>query len=91
MEVYLIEREEKRKLFNETLELANKIYEINNVGGLLHIVLDDGNLKNNHIESCIEYIKLSDDNNKDHYLKCANNILKMSQTQRLKLYSSIRR
>lgn len=50
MENYLIIKEEKRKLFQETLELAKEIYKKNCVGGLLHIVLDDGNLENGHIK-----------------------------------------
>lgn len=89
MENYLIIKEEKHKLFQETLELVKEIYKINCVGGLLHIVLDDGNLKNSHIEYCIELIKTSEDIDKALYLKCAENILKMTSTQRNKLYKSL--
>lgn len=88
MEDYLILREEKRILFQDTLELAKNIYEISCVGGLLHIVLDDGNLKNWHIESCIKDIESSDDEYKNLYLQCAKNLLKMTPTQRIKLYQS---
>ena len=89
MEDYLIVRKEKQKLFQETLELAGKIYKTNSIGGLLHIVLDDGNLKNHHIEWCIEEIKFYKGKDKDLYLKCAINLLKMTLTQRFKLYKSI--
>lgn len=88
MDQYLIDRAEKHKLFAKTLELSRKIYDKNCVGGLLHIVLDDGNLKNNHIESCIEDIENSNSEDKELYLKCAINLLKMTPTQRIKLYKS---
>lgn len=81
-------KEEKKRLFDETYDLAKKIYSKNSVGGLLHIVLDDGNLKNSHIEWCINEIKSSNDDDKDLYLQCAYNLLKMTPTQRLKLYMS---
>jgi len=82
---YILEQKEKHQLYEETLQLKHKIYEKYPVGGILHIVLDDGNLKNSNIEYCIgEIEKLEED--KELFLKCANNLLKMTQTQRLKLY-----
>jgi len=85
MEAYVMVQNEKKQLFEETLELKCEIYSKYPSGGALHIVLDDGNLRNNDIKWCIEEIeKLEED--KELFLNCANNILKMTQTQRLKLY-----
>lgn len=89
MEDYISVQNAKHKLFSETLELAKEIYKDNCVGGLLHIVLYDGNLDNSSIECCINCINKDDGENKELYLKCANNLLKMTPTQRLKLYRSI--
>lgn len=87
MEDYLLHRKEKAELFDETLKLKREIYDAYPVGGALHIVLDDGNLKNWCIESCIEDInRLNRD--KELFLKCANNLLKMTMRQRIKIYKS---
>jgi len=87
MEDYILEQKEKHQLYEETLQLKRKIYAKYPVGGILHIVLDNGNLKNSNIEYCIgEIYKLEED--KELFLKCANNLLKMTQTQRLKLYKA---
>ncbi|MCK9308825.1 MAG: hypothetical protein M0P99_00960 [Candidatus Cloacimonetes bacterium] len=86
MEDYLVQRKEKNILFKDTLELVDRIYQKNSTGGLLHIVLDDGNLKDSHIKYCIEEIEASDDEYKDIYLKCANNLLKMTFSQRRKIH-----
>lgn len=87
MEEYILKQKEKHELFQETLILKREIYKKYPVGGILHIVLDDGNLKNHHIEYCIEEIEKSEED-KELFLKCANNLLKMTQTQRLKLYKA---
>lgn len=79
-------KEEKTRLFNDTYNLVKEIYKRNNVGGLLHIVLDDGNLKDCHIKWCIDEIKSSNSDDKELYLQCAHNLLKMTPMQRLKLY-----
>lgn len=84
---YALQQKEKHQLFEETLQLKHKIYSKYPTGGVLHIVLDNGNLKNINIEWCIEEIeKLEED--KELFLKCATNLLKMTQTQRLKLYKA---
>jgi hypothetical protein len=82
---YTLLQKEKHELFQETLNLKRKIYEKYPVGGALHIVLDDGNLKNYNIEYCLGVIEELEED-KELFLKCANNLLKMTQTQRLKLY-----
>lgn len=82
--------EEKNRLFDETLVIAKQVYNINGVGGPLHIVLDDGNLKDIHIMSCIEYIQaMEDGSGKEIFLQCANNLLLMTISQRLKLYRAL--
>ena len=87
MEDYLLRRKEKEELFKETLRLKREIYDVYPVGGALHIVLDDGNLRNCYIESCIEDInKLNRD--KNLFIKCAENLLKMSMRQRIKIYKA---
>lgn len=87
IEDYLLQRKEKEELFKETLKLKKEIYYSYPIGGALHIVLDDGNLRNCYIESCIEDInKLNRD--KELFMKCANNLLKMSMRQRIKLYKA---
>lgn len=87
MKDYILEQKEKHQLYEETLNLKREIYEKYPFGGVLHTVLDDGNLKNCNIEWCIEQIKQLEDD-KELFLQCANNILRMTQTQRLKLYKA---
>ena len=87
MEDYILIQKEKHQLYEETLKLKREIYKKYPVGGVLHIVLDDGNLKNSNIEWCIGEIEQLEED-KELFLKCANNLLKMTQTQRLKLYKA---
>jgi hypothetical protein len=84
---YALQQKEKHQLYKETLQLKHKIYSKYPTGGVLHVVLDDGNLKNSNIEWCIEKIEELEED-KELFLKCANNLLKMTQTQRLKLYKA---
>jgi hypothetical protein len=84
---YALQQKEKHQLYKETLQLKHEIYSKYPAGGVLHIVLDDGNLKNSNIEWCIEKIEELEED-KELFLKCANNLLKMTQTQRLKLYKA---
>ena len=78
----------KQLLYKRTLELKSKIYAKYPVGGALHIVLDDGNIDNCHIECCMDDINaLKED--REIFLECANNLLKMSKRQRYKIYRTI--
>jgi hypothetical protein len=78
-----------QKLKTETIELICKIYEKYPTGGALHIVLDDDNVENHHIEWCLkeaipnpEFCKPED---VEIMTKCAKNLLKLSsERQRLK-------
>ena len=68
----------------EVLPLVNEIYKDNSAGCCLHVVLDDYNLSNYFVQSCIEDAK------KIGHQKCAflgEILLKMSTTQRRKLAS----
>lgn len=71
--------------------LAKKIkefYEIdgNSTGGLLHIVLDDGNIKTHFIEWCIKQAKKAND---FKAVELGELLLKASMTQRRKLVKDL--
>ncbi len=55
----------------------------NSVGGSLHTVLDDGNLRDSHIAYCRETAEKNGDSAGVHI---ANLLLQMSMTQRRKVY-----
>lgn len=58
-------------------------------GGLLHIVLDDGNLEDHHIQHCIDCCKKEENKDRnDRYicLEIATKMLKMSQHERNLVY-----
>ena len=72
----------------EVLPLVIALYERNCVGCCLHILLDDGNVKDSHALFCLEYAK------KESHADCvvlAEKICQMSVTQRLKLYKHPRK
>jgi hypothetical protein len=54
----------------------------NGVGGSLHIVLDDGNVEDSHVEFCIKWAR---EHNDEDGVKLGELLLRMSKTQRLKL------
>ena len=84
MTEYTLKQKEKKRLYEETLQLKRDIYKKYGVGGALHIVLEDVNVEDHHIEWCLKEIEqLPED--KELFLKCANNLLKMTKTQRKKL------
>lgn len=58
-------------------------------GGLLHIVLDDGNLEDHNIQWCIEYCNRKENAqriDKDICLEIAQRMLKLSYTERMLIY-----
>lgn len=66
----------------EPLVIAYCAKDGNGVGGSLHIVLDDGNVNDGHVEWCIEHAReLGDEDG----VKLGKILLQMSKTQRLKL------
>ncbi len=70
------------------IELCKVYYQKpgNGVGGNLHIVLDDGNLKDSHIEFCLKQCR--EKNDLDGALLCGL-FLQLSMTQRKKIYNSL--
>lgn len=54
----------------------------NEVGGVYHIVLDDGNIENHHVEWCLEEAEKQNDT---LAIKLGELLMKMSRTQRSKL------
>lgn len=60
----------------------------NGVGGSLHVVLDDGNIETKFVEECREYAR---QNNDSDGVALADLLLKMSYTQRKKLYMADKR
>lgn len=61
---------------------AYRAIEGNNMGGSLHIVLDDGNTEYNHVKWCIEYARKCGDLKG---VELGETLLRMSRTQRRKL------
>ena len=66
----------------EVLPLVRELYATNSVGCCLHIVLDDGNVNDIHVQAC------ADSARERGHPKCealARKLLEMSPTQRRKL------
>ena len=72
----------------EALKIAQEYYAkpSNNVGGSLHIVLEDGNIETSSVEFCRSVAIENDDIDG---VALADLLLKMSKTQRKKLYMKI--
>lgn len=70
---------------SDVLKLVREYYSKpgNGAGGSLHIVLDDGNLKDEDILFCREWAKKEKD---EDGVVLADLILSLSKTQRRKLY-----
>ena len=70
----------------EVLPLINEYYEKdgNCAGGTLHVVLDDGNIETIFVKHAVEYAR---ENNDEDGEKLGELLLKMSYTQRYKLYT----
>ena len=58
----------------------------NNVGGSLHIVLEDGNVSDSNVEFCREWAEEREDHDG---VALAKLLLRMSRTQRRKLYRMV--
>lgn len=59
-------------------------YVEDNWGGNLHIVLDDGNVKDSNVQFCLNQ---AEENGDVKGVELAKILLQMSKTQRLKLYA----
>ena len=77
---------EKKPSITDVLPRVRHYYKKHPAGGCLHLVLDDGNLDNKSIEFCRDY---AIQNNDDHAMSIAVDLLYMSNTQRRKLYRKL--
>jgi hypothetical protein len=75
------------KIKQRIRELIKIIYnKYSCVGGQLHIVLDDGNIENGHIEYCLQCIdKIENQEERNIYKECAELLLKLSCSARKRL------
>ena len=66
--------------------MIQKIYETHPCGGMLHIVLDDGNVEDHHIYWCMVNAIPEIENSEERELfeKCAINLMKLG-TERKRL------
>ena len=71
--------------------LVDIIYDDNCVGGALHIVLDDGNIRSEDINWCLENTieEMPEGNAKKIYKECAELLLILSYSKRKKLLNDI--
>ncbi len=69
----------------EVLPLVQAYYATpgNEVGGALHLVLSDGNVNDSHVQFCLNAARERGD---EKGIELAELLLRMSRTQRLKLY-----
>ena len=70
----------------EVLPLCRAFYREYPTGGSLHIVLDDGNVKDGHVDACIRYAEEERD---EPGAALGRLLRRLSVTQRLKLYHSL--
>jgi len=77
----------KKPTVPEVLPLIVTYYSIpgNGVGGIFHIVLDDGNVDDGDVEYCLNLAKKREDKES---IKIGEILLRMSRAQRKKLYLS---
>ena len=90
-----------KNLEEETISLIIEIYKNYDCGGALHIVIDDDNVDNSHIKFCINEINTNFEHyyqnnggstntleeDKQLFIKCANNLLKIKKSRRTHVIS----
>lgn len=71
----------------EVLKTVREYYSKpgNEAGGSLHVVLDDGNVRDSDVLFCISYAKEAGDTDGK---SLAEILFKMSKTQRMKIYKN---
>lgn len=83
------------KYYNEKVAYINKLVRLlyddlgECCGGLLHIVLDDGNLEDHNIQWCIEYVNKPENADREDRLICleiATKMLDLSIEERALIY-----
>lgn len=67
--------------------LIGEVYEYHGVGGYLHIVIDDWNLEDDHLEYCLQAIEKNEwDNEENEALeiqrKCCDALMKLTELER---------
>ncbi len=72
----------------EALPFAQKVYDRSCVGCCMHIVLDDDNVDNNHVEWSLNKAR---ERGHEDCIKLGEILMDMSKTQRLKLGSMVSR
>src|SRR6185369_16413008 len=72
----------------EVLPLVQSIYSRHSGGCCLHIVTDDGNVEDDHVAFCLKYAK---EQGHPDCVTAAELLLRMTKTQRRKIYRSDRR
>jgi hypothetical protein len=85
--------------YNEKVAYVGKLIQLlyddleQSAGGLLHIVLDDGNVEDEHIKWCIDYCNREENANRvDKYLclEIAHKMLELDMNQRRLIYYGTR-
>jgi len=66
----------------ELMDRFRAYHDKNSTWGSVHIVLDDGNIRDHHCQSCVDYAKETGDA-EGQFL--AEQLLKMSKSQRYKV------
>ena len=73
----------------KVVSLIKELYKKEPAGGMLHIVVDDGNLEDEHIQWCIDYCNREENANRHDKLMCldiANRMLELTYEQRVLVY-----
>ena len=73
----------------EIVSLIKELYKKEPAGGMLHIVVDDGNLEDEHLQWCIDYCNREENANRHDKLMCldiANRMLELTYEQRVLVY-----
>lgn len=72
---------------DKLLELCKWYYSYHGAGGSLHIVLDDGNLQDTHVDFCIDYSINANFDIIGHYLALL--IRTLTEDERVVLYTQL--
>ena len=83
----------KCKYWTEEVEivvsLIKELYKSELAGGMLHIIVDDGNVEDEHIKWCIDYCNQAENNERSDKALCleiANKMLHLNYEQRILAY-----
>ena len=80
-------KDDEKPTIPDVAKLVDEYYKTNKTGGSLHLVLDDNNVDDSHVNYCLN---VAIENNDLPGVKLAKLLLLMSKTQRLKLGKSRR-